>query len=241
MTTVNLSAWLSSYQREQYVEPFKHMKEKHTFIMNTLFSDHMKSTDEHMKKLEAEYSTAFNYDVIDPGDVYEMIHEKAFQFYESEVLMEHNFHLLLLSNIYQIFEQQLRSFMYSTFNHKFSPVSTGPLKKFGLNMNELKDAFNHLDYDLTTNPHWNAIYTLSDIVNTFKHGDGRSAKRLHTTNPSFFKVDSNNHRIMDSEFTTNSAPVFDLNEIPFDNYADAIISFWNTVPEHLSGTYTFTP
>lgn len=241
MTTVSLSAWLPTYQREQYIETYEHMKDKYTIVMDTLFSDHMKSADEHMKKLDAEYATAFNYDEVDPSDVYEMIHEKAMQFYQSEVLMEHNFHLLLLSNIYQMFEQQLRSFVYSAFNHKFSPVSTGPFQKIGLNMNELKDAFSYLNYDLTTNSHWNTIYTLSDIVNTFKHGDGRSAKRLQTNNPSFFKIDNSNQRIMDSEFTTNSVPVFELEEIPFDNYADALKGFWHEVPEHLSGTYTFTP
>lgn len=240
MTTVNLSAWLPAYQREQYIEPFQHMKEKYSFIMDTLFGDHTKSTDEHMKKLDAEYATAFDYEVVDPSDIHQMILEKAMQFYESELLMEHNFHLLLLSNIYQMFEQQLRSFVYEAFNHDFSSVSTDPLHEFGTNMNQIKDAYNHLNYDLTTNSHWDTISTLSDIANAFKHGDGRSAKRLYTNNPSFFKVDSNNKIIMDAEFTTNNVPVFELKEIPFDDYADAIIGFWNEVPEHLSGTYTFT-
>lgn len=140
-----------------------------------------------------------------------------------------------------MFEQQLRSFVYFSFNHRFSRVSTSPFQQFGTDMNELKEAFNHLNYDLTTNSNWSDIYTLSDIVNTFKHGDGRSARRLHRNHPSFFKVDSNNLRIMDAEFTTNNVPVFELDEISFNTYADAIINFWSEVPEHLSGTYTFMP
>ncbi|MCI0764780.1 hypothetical protein [Bacillus sp. TL12] len=107
-------------------------------------------------------------------------------------------------------------------------------------INEIKEAYKVLDYDLEKNTHWETIYILSDIANTFKHGEGRSAKRVFKKHPEIFKVDKyNNQRVMDRELTTNSEVVFDIEKIDFNTYADAVISFWKESPEHLEGTYTF--
>ncbi|MCF7625455.1 hypothetical protein CQ056_24055 [Peribacillus simplex] len=239
-TTVQIDAWLSSYRRKQYISIYDRMKDKHLSAMSLLFQDHEKSADKHYKELEKEYATAFNWENTDPSDVFEMINDKVCEFYDSEILMEHNFHLSFLSNMYQIFEQQLRSFIYGELNHNLSNVRTKKLEKFGTNMTEIKDAYLMLGYDLEKNSNWDTIYVLADIANAFKHGDGRSAKRLFKKHPEMFKLDSyNKERIMDREFTTNSEVVFEIDKINFNTYANALIEFWTEFPEHLTGTHTF--
>ncbi|KAB2364184.1 hypothetical protein ACQCWD_20725 [Bacillus thuringiensis] len=237
---VQLTAWLSNYQRNQYTEIYERMKDKHISAMALLFQNHEKSAEEHYKQLEIEYSTAFDWENTNPGDVFQMIHEKAYEFYEFEVLMEHNYHLSFLANMYQIFEQQLRSFAYSELNHRLSPVRTKKLARFGTNMNEIKEAYKAMGYDLEKNMYWETIRTLSDIVNTFKHGVGRSAKRLLKKHPEIFKIDTyNNQRVMDRELTTNFVVVFDIKKIDFNVYANVLINFWEDFPEYLEGTYRF--
>ncbi|MDR4914107.1 hypothetical protein RGU76_03030 [Bacillus pseudomycoides] len=238
--TVQLTAWLNPYRRNQYVAMYERMKDKHSSVMALLFPNHERVAEEHYKELETEYSTAFDWENTDPADVFQMIQEKAYEFYEFEVLMEHNYYLSFLTNMYQIFEQQLRSFVYSELNHSFSPVRTKNLAKFGTNMNEIKEAYKALDYDLEKNTYWETIHILSDIANTFKHGDGRSAKRLFKKHPEMFKVyEYDNQRVMDRELTTNSEVVFEIEKIDFNTYADALINFWKEFPENLEGTYTF--
>lgn len=238
--TVQLDAWLSSYKRKQYKSIYDRMKDKHSSSMTLLFQDHEKSTKEHYSELEKEYATAFNWEHTDPGEVIEMLIEEANEFYAYEVLMEHNFHLSFLANMYQIFEQQLRSFIYAELNHKLSSVKTVKLEKFGTNMKEIKEVYLLLGYDLEKNSYWETIYVLADITNAFKHGDGRSAKRLFNKHPEMFKLDSSNmERIMDRELTTNFEVVFEIDKIHFDTYANALMGFWTEFPEHLTGTHTF--
>lgn len=208
--------------------------------MTEFFLDHEKTTKEYLKKLEEKYSTSFNWEQADPSNVYEMIHDKALDFYELEELMEYNFHLSFLANMYQIFEQQLRSFAYRELNQNFSPVRTQKFEEFGLNWNEIKESYQHLGYILEMNSHWDKIKILGDITNTFKHGYGRSAKRLFKKHPEMFKSNSfNNERILDRELTTNFKITLEITAINFDSYADSLIGFWNEFPNNISGTYTF--
>lgn len=44
---------------------------------------------------------------------------------------------------------------------------------------------------------------------------------------------------MDRELTTNTEIVFDLEEVDFKDYSDAIIDLWKNFPGQLSGKYTF--
>lgn len=237
---VQLNVWLDKYKREKYISIYKTLQTKYDIAMNTLFSDIEGRANEYKEKLTDKYGTMYNYEVDDPGDIFEMIESDAYDFYQAEKLMEYNFHFSLLATMYQMFEQHLRSFVYSELNHSWSPVRTGEFSKFGYNMGELKECYNLLNYDLTTTSHWGAIETLAYLVNTYKHGDGRSAKRLYKKKPDLFlKAYFGKERLMDQELTTNSEIVFDMEKIGFDSYANAIISFWGEFPEHLTSTYTF--
>lgn len=238
--TVSLNVWLSSLKRKQYISIYERMKEKYPQMRSILFSDHEKSTKNYANKIEEEYSMAFDWEVTDPSDVYELIHSQASEFYEFEVLMEHNQHLLMLANMYQIFEQQVRSFIYAELNHRTSTVQTDELRNFCTNWDEIKKTYKLLQYDITSNTYWETIYTLGDIVNTFKHGAGRSAKRLFEKKPEYFIIDSfSREPIMNLEHTTNFEVVFDINAMNFDAFSDALIGFWKEMPEHLEGSYTF--
>lgn len=238
--TVQLNAWLNPYRRKQYISIYKRMIDKHPLAMTMLFPDHEKTAQNHYKELELEYGTAFNWEITDPGDVQEMIHEKAYEFYESEILMEHNFHLSFLSNMYQVFEQQIRSFIYGELNHRLSPVQTDELANFCTNMGQMKKVYLQMNFSLEESPYWGKINVLSDIANTFKHGEGRSAKRLFNKHPEFFKLTSlAEQRVMDIALTTNSEIVFEIDKIDFNTYAEAIVGFWTDFPERLIGAHTF--
>lgn len=237
---VQLNVRLDKYKREKYISIYKTLQTKYDTAMNTLFSDIEGRANEYKEKLTDKYGTMYNYEVVDPGDIFEMIESDAYDFYQAEKLMEYNFHFSLLTTMYQMFEQQLRSFVYSELNHSWSPVRTGEFSKFGFNMGELKECYKLLNYELTTTSHWGTIEILADLVNTYKHGDGRSAKRLYKKKPELFlKAYYGEERLMDQELTTNSEIVFDMEKIGFDSYANAIIGFWEKFPEHLTSTYTF--
>lgn len=239
--TVKFVAWLNSFKRKQFIGIYNHLKEKYAEIQKVLFVDHEKATDAYAKQLEEEYGTKYNWEVTDPADVYDKILDESIEFYQYEVLMEHNHHLMMLSNMYQVFEQQMRKFIYEELNNVSSPIRTqGEYRDFARNWREIKDAYSTVGYDVTTNSFWNEIQTLRDIVNTFKHGEGWSSNRLFNKNPEvFIKSDFDGKSIMESMRTTNFEIVFDVSKIDFNYYADAIIGFWEEIPEYLEGSCTF--
>lgn len=239
--TVVLTAYMDRFKRGKYISIYEVFQKKYDDSMALLFSDKESTVKAYQEELKDKYSTMFNYEYTDPGDVFEDIQEQAFEFYETEKLMEYNFHFSLLSTLYQMFEQQLRKFIYEELNHRLSPVRIeGEFADFGTNMGKIKEAFKHVNYPLEATTQWDTISTLADLVNTYKHGDGRSAKRLYKNHPQFFlQLSYSKERVMDSELTTNTEVVFDLEEVSFKDYSDAIIDFWKDFPEHLSGKYTF--
>lgn len=237
---VQLNIWLPKHKREKYILIFNKLQEKFDTAMKTLFNDIEGSANEYRSKMAEEYGTAYNYEVVDPSDIYEQIEMESYEFYRAEKLLEYNFHLSLLATMYQIFEQQLRGFIYSELNHPASPVRTEKdFPEFGDNMGKIKKVYQEVDYDVTVTPQWETIETLADLINTYKHGDGRSAKRLYKKNSDWFlKAYYDNKRVMDIELTTNGEIVFDLKKIGFNDYINAIVDFWEEFPEHLTGIVT---
>ncbi len=237
---VQLNIWLPKHKRRKYIFVYKKLQEKYDAAMKTLFNDIEESAKKYRDKLLDDYTYAYNYEIVDPSDIYEQAETEAYEFYEAEKLMEYNFHLSLLATTYQLFEQQLRSFVYSEFNHSTSPVRTDEdFPNFGTDMGKIKKEYNYLNYDLTATPQWETIETLADLVNTYKHGDGRSAKRLYNKHPDWFlKVYFGDERVMDIELTTNGEIVFNMEKIGFNKYTNAIVEFWEDFPEHLTSVVT---
>lgn len=239
--TVVLTAYMDRYKRDKYTSIYNTLQRKHEVTMQLLFGDIEGAVTNYQNELRDKYATAYNYEYVDPGDIFEDIEQQSVEFYEAEKLMEYNFHFSLLATLYQMFEQQLRKFIYEELNHRLSPVRVeGEFADFGTNMGKIKSAFKHVSFDLEATIQWYPISVLADLVNTYKHGDGRSAKRLYKNHPEFFlQYPFSKKRVMDRELTTNTEIVFDLKEVNFKDYSDAIIDFWKDFPEHLSGKYTF--
>lgn len=238
--TVEINVWLYDYQREEFISIHKKIREKYNAITQTTFSEIEKSTEKYGDELLEKYGSMYDYETVDPGDIFENIAYEKYEYYQMEKLMEYNVKLSILSVAYQIFEQQLRKFIYQELNHSMNPVKTEGFSKVGTNMDEIKTLYNIAGYNLESYECWNHINILSDIVNTFKHGKGRSSERLYKNKPNLFlKSYFSKENLMDQELTSNAAIVLDINEIDIEHHISVLIDFWNQFPEHTVGTHVF--
>lgn len=238
--TVKINVWLYDYQREEFMSIHKKILEKYNVIILSTFSEVEKNTEKYGDELLEKYGSMYDYETVDPGDIFENISYEKYEYYQMEKLMEYNIKLSILSVAYQIFEQQLRKFIYQELNQSLSPVRTEEFSKVGTNMGEIKDLYNIAGCNLESYEYWNHINILSDIVNTFKHGKGRSSKRLYNSSPNLFlKSYFSKENLMDQELTSNAAIVLDIEEINIEHYISVIINFWNQFPEHTLGNYVF--
>lgn len=231
-----VNVYLNPYKRKEYIGIFEVLKEKYAKMDELLFNDIEKETEEFQQRLEEEVNSSLGYDEVDISDLYEATLEKVNEHYKYEQLMKYNFHLSLLTTGYQIFEQQLRQLIYRELNHIANPIRTiENFSEFGSNMREIKAAYKFMDFDLEEVEQWNGIQILSDIINTYKHGEGRSAKRLLKSKPEYFLKDeflSGNY--MSVYLTTNSEIVFDIHKIGFNNHINNLIAFWREFPQHIN-------
>lgn len=238
--TVKINVWLYDHQREEFISIHKKILEKYNAIIQTTFSEIEKSTEKYGDELLEKYGSMYDYETVDPGDIFENISYEKYEYYQMEKLMEYNIKLSILSVAYQIFEQQLRKFIYQELNQSFSPVRTEEFSEVGTNMGKIKELYNAVGYNLESYEYWNDISVMSDIVNTFKHGKGRSSEKLYKSRPDLFlKSYFNKENLMDQELTSNAAIVLDIDEIDIEHYISIIINFWNQFPEHTVGTYVF--
>ena len=82
---------------------------------------------------------------------------------------------------------------------------------------------------------WKSIRECSLISNTFKHGNGHSAKALHNVKPELFKK-INETKLMNLYLATNFEEVLDVYKLSFEKYAVAMKNFWLNMKTHQSGS-----
>ncbi|PKE65715.1 hypothetical protein CW674_05265 [Macrococcoides caseolyticum] len=232
---VILKVHLNKYDREAFINIFRAFKCKNKDLKEMMFKDHEENAKNYYIKLQKEYGRKYNWEYTDPGEIHGLIWDEAFEYYELEVLMEHNLVLSLISTMYQVFEQQLRSLLYKEFNHRLSYVRTKEkIEKFGTDLNKIKNGYNLVGYNIEDTETWPTINELNKLSNAFKHGQGYSFKQLMKINPNIIKKELRNNYDTDNILTTNNEVIFDLDAIDFENYADKLINFWIEFPENLT-------
>ena len=71
---------------------------------------------------------------------------------------------------------------------------------------------------------------MSLLCNVIKHGDGKSAKELRKIKPTLFKQEGNIGH-MEAFKTTLLEETLNINETTLQNYREALLSFWDEIPE----------
>lgn len=236
-----VSIFLPDSYREEYIALYIKLIENYKKISTQIFSSVDKTTEEYSKMLEKKANNIYDFELVDPGDVLESIYHETIEFYEMEKLMEYNFKLSSLASAYQMLEQQLRKFMYEEIDHDFNKIQKNDFLHFGTNMREIKKLYKFVGYDLSSNKHWSDIEDLYDIVNTFKHGSGRSSQRLYEKNPGLFlKSEFSGESLINQELTSNAAIALDINHLDVEYYINTIINFWNDFPDETIAEHPIT-
>lgn len=236
---MGINIWFHKGLQKEYTAIYEYQKQKYKQINELLFQDHEKAADEYFHLLEQQNGNQYDWDVVDPSSIYEDMHSETYDFYLFEQLMEHNQQLLMLSNAFQIFEQQIRLLIYRESKNNLFIQPVPEFEKFATTWSVIKKLYLDLGYDIQTNLYWEDIEVLQYIVNTFKHGPGESSIKLKGKRPELFlKKDDvffkdGAEYVIDIENTSALEPVFDFEVLSIDYYLDALTGFWTEFPEHL--------
>lgn len=245
--------------KEDYIRIFDVLADNHSRIYKAVYERLKTHTNEVADEFKEEAVKGQNTSIpqyTDYGDYMESVQDYVFERLDEQFLMHYQFELMSLSNLYQVFEQQLRQYLFEEMTHNEN-LSLNQVEfylendkgedvygKFYSNfgkltklLRELKLTFTYLFGDevlIVETDTWKTIRECNLISNTYKHGSGDSASNLYDLYPQYFEK-ADKTRLMDLYRTTNLKRVLDVNNISFEKYCNAMKEFWENMREHQYG------
>lgn len=218
-------------ERRNFIE--KHdffVKETHRRIISQ-FADIEGEADNFADKWLESSSAYFDNENDDPASFFENANEKAMEFYFLISDMKKNAILAMTASIFHHWDKSFRSWLvkelkFSITGRSVSQIWTAPIT-------DIADFFKFHGWDMMAEPSMSRIIVLHDVVNAYKHGEGRSFKRVAEKNPEYlddFLIEMNNKgkRIYKPSYENLC-----VRENQFDDFCDAIKDFWKSVPKEL--------
>lgn len=105
-----------------------------------------------------------------------------------DLFMEYQFHFSSLVNLYQVFEQHMRTLFYPEINHRTSLVNAKEeANKFAIELDEIRKILRTSGYQHIAEGYWWPIIDeLNKVANVYKHGDENSIVSLYKQDEDIF-------------------------------------------------------
>jgi len=162
----------------------------------------------------------------DPWEIAETATEKGLERYQLLSLGEYTLAAAWHATLYEVFEQQLRLFLYTELSHYYELA----FQNFCTDMDQIADVFKQHDSDPTRLASWPELVDLRLLCNVIKHSEGRSASELRARRPTLFRVHEEKP-LLDLYRTTLLEITLNINTGTFKNYVKRIHEFWDALPE----------
>ncbi len=179
----------------------------------------------------------FNPESDDPEDWANRATEYEVEYWQNLTLMRYNTRLMTVSTLYQLWEQQLRQFLYEEIT-RLGLINidgdTIEFKTFCTRSHELKSALNQLGIDTNRVISWVKTKELRLLQNVIKHGDGGSARELELIRPDFFLKNIFGEKNMDLNLTTLNEETLDVDDSEILGYGEVLKMFWDELSENIN-------
>ena len=165
-------------------------------------------------------------DSIDPASIAETALDEGIDYYSYLTLGKYNLTATWHATLYQLWEQQLRRFLFQEISHVYNIQ----FETFCIKLSEIKEKFKFHNVDIESFSCWPQIRELSLLCNVIKHAGGRSEKELREIKPELFKQEDKIDYITTFK-TTLLEETLNINETTLQRYKETLLSFWDEIPE----------
>lgn len=172
-------------------------------------------------------------DYIDPSSIAEHATDLGIEHYSFLSLGKYNLTATWHATLYQLWEQQVRLFLFREISH----VKILEFKSFCMTIGEIKATFACHNVNVHRFVAWPKVDELRHLCNVIKHGDGSSAKKLHEFNPAVFRreptlFEEGKHiDFFEIYKTTLLEETLSIDQMTLEKYKEALLSFWDELPE----------
>jgi len=179
-----------------------------------------------------ETSHLFDPDRHDPSDFYEQADDIGIEFYELLTELRDRTRLSVIAGMYHEWDKKLRDWLWREIR-RWHLGDQLRRQIWSVDFISLMDFMVALGWDVTKTPYYQHLDACRLIVNVYKHGEGKSFELLRQRYPQYIEnnfAGAANYgwTLSHADYTHLKAPDGSL-----DLFSQAIIDFWNDVPENV--------
>jgi len=226
--------YLYEHLREKYINDLKQIKDLFFERISPIFTEAEKESTKYQNELWNNILSqpCDENSIIDPSDYIDTIQEAGFEKYEILSLMQYRNIGMWISCMCQVWEQQLFSFVYHEAQSEGLKYNDSDMKR-GYAFS--KEVFEWHQQPFESISCWKKIKELRMLVNVIKHSEGDSEQNLRKMRPDYFEyeIGVEKYDLLSLYHSTLLEATLQIKNDDFINYYDALVSFWNELPERM--------
>lgn len=177
-------------------------------------------------------SGRFDPDRHDPGDFYEAANDAGIEFYTLLTDMRDQTLLSVVAGMFHEWDKQLRDWLVREIQHWHSGDAAAS-KVWSADFPQIAELLESLGWPISTTAYFQRLDACRLVVNVYKHGKGKSLEDLKAKYPDYlddpFQGSGGGFSNVDYRDHTH----LKVSDAQFQEFSDAIVSFWQAVPENI--------
>lgn len=182
-------------------------------------------------------SSRFDPDRDDPASYYERAHDESVNFYMLLSEMRDQTRLSVVAGMFHEWDKRLRDWLVQEMNH-WHRGRNASQKIWSVDFLALTELFVCLNWHFESQAFYQTLDACRLVVNVYKHGEGKSLEDLKQRFPEFLEDPFLGAGGGFSDAAHRDHTHLKVDEIQIAKFSDAIIAFWNAIPENTFSSQT---
>lgn len=225
---------MDGYLRKSLIEGHKFYVDQARQRLLSQFENIESEADKASDEWLERSSSRFDPDRDDPSDFYEGATDAGIKFYELLSGMRDQTYLSVVAGMFHEWDKQLRGWLVYEVQHWDCSGENLPKKIWLVNFEQISELLESFGWEICCADYFKTLNACRLVVNVYKHGKGASLDKLKEGYPEYFSDPLNGMEC--SSFDSNHLDHTHLkvNGNQLQAFSDAIVEFWQAVPENRS-------
>lgn len=177
-------------------------------------------------------SGRFDPDRHDPGDFYDAANDAGIELYNLLSDMRDQTRLSIVAGMFHQWDKQLRDWLVREMHH-WHRGDTTAVKLWSADFPQIIELLEALGWPVSRTPYFQSLDACRLVVNVYKHGSGKSLEDLKAKYPEYLHdpFSGSGGELSSVEYRDHSNLI--VSDEQFRAFSDAIVSFWQEVPENV--------
>jgi len=218
---------LTENRRKCFIVEHEFYTEQANKRLLSQFQNMEAEADAYGQKWLNDVSPHFDPDRHDPGAFYEQAYDEICGFYQQLEAMQNRTRLGVVAAIFHEWDKQLRSWLIGEIHHWHRGEEIEKVVWRG-DFNKIVDLLESFGYSIKTHGYYVSLNRCRLVVNAYKHGHGKSFDDIKSQYPEFVETFGATEPDF-LKYADHNA--LKIEEKHIEEFSNAIIKFWNNVPE----------